>query len=102
MTTYVLKGIPNWFSKNNNIITIENIFSLTFGKRLFRLFDQNYPYQLNVQMKSVERCELCEATNILKLGPCYGDLFYISRRYKTEDEMRKDVRALLYNQKKVK
>jgi hypothetical protein len=104
---HTLKGIKGWSSLDISIIDISRINKIFYEKRLFCIFDRDYPYTLTIQYN--------QPVKTYQIMPVYGGrngystiimptvelTQLITKRYKTEDDVINEIAEIEKNIKKL-
>ena len=101
---HILKGLNGWSKLNISSIDINKIKNINYKKRLFTIFDTNYPYTLTIEYN--------EPLYHYGIAPGYG-LYgpsiivnhvyltqYITKRYATEIEIQIEIKEIKNKQNK--
>lgn len=96
LLNYKLKGKPGWSSFQPEDIDIADIISVGYNKRLFCLFDRNNHYTLEIKCFNIStEIILAPAITLKGIGLAFvpRNTFEstITRRFKTLDEINKEI-----------
>lgn len=98
-----LKGFRNssWSGIFVNPVDVSYIFSVEYRRRLFCLFDREYPYTLQIiyfdPKVAIESLRTGKDLEEKKYDP----VFCLSLRYKQEEEVKKEVETILLMQQRI-
>ena len=104
---HTLKGIRGWSKLNISTIDVYKIKDIYYNKRLFCIFDRNYPYTLIIKYNEPqESINLAPGINFkggvtLSLVNNMCLISDITKRYKTEIEVKNEIEEINIKQKKI-
>ena len=101
---HTLKGIRGEYIYKMDVYKILNV---KYKKRLFCIFDRDYPYDLEIEYNEPIKCDTIETTYTNK-GFIYVPMSkvhltqFINNRYKTEIDVKNEINEILIKQNKIK
>lgn len=92
-----LKGINGWSFQTLQNIDVGKIINIKYSKRLFVLFDREYPYTLSIKyLITHEKPPYTDFTIKQKMG-----IQCITKRYKNKAELEDDVKQIMKKQQEL-
>jgi len=86
---HTLKGFPGWSALNLQKIDLTRLVDMSYCKRSFMIMDRDLPYTLYIRYENPKTPYL--------IVPMIGSVFVetISKRYKTEDDVKSEILEIL-------
>jgi len=95
---YRLKGINGWSIQQKQNIDVANVLDISYHKRVFMLFDRDYPYTLSIKYAIFdEKPPFNKPTYMTKIGEQY-----ITKRYRSEEDVEEDINQIMLKQKQLR
>ena len=104
---HTLKGIKGWSELSISTIDIYKIKNIYYEKRLFCIFNKNHPYNLIIEYhEPTESIDLVPGINFnggitISLVSQMNLITDITKRYKTEIEVKNEIEEIKIKQKKI-
>ncbi len=102
---YELKGISGWSASNLQVIDVSNVINVIKRKRMFMIFNREYPYTLGITYED-QYANLFVSPIVGGRGMSLSNFTlstqFISKRYKTEKEMDIDYNNIMKYKQELK
>src|SRR5581483_1502204 len=103
--TFKATSLPGWSTISMEAIDVSNIVSITCGKRLFRIFNWNHPYNLVITYHNPEqRADFAKISSIndyIGRVILHRSKYLMTRRYASEQDCVDDINSIKAKQEKL-
>ena len=105
---HTLKGTNGWSNLQLQTVDINKVIEIGYSKRLFMIFDRDYPYNLIIKYENIHNNSIITPTVILGGGIGLTQSFYtetssiITKRYKSQKDVLDEIKAIQYKHKNMR